>query len=132
MLVGVDLSKDKATLDAAYDDAARVTAAFNLNLLHRINREFGADFDVLRFRHLASYHEHAGRVEMHLASSGPQTVNVTGTRFRFRPDETIHTESSHKYGIEEFQRLARIAGWEIAACWTDPEHLFSAHCLDVP
>ncbi|MET0918901.1 MAG: L-histidine N(alpha)-methyltransferase [Burkholderiales bacterium] len=131
MLVGVDLKKDKARLEAAYDDAAGVTAAFNLNLLRRINHELGGDFDLARFRHLAFYNERGGRIEMHIASTVSQSVNVAGRTYAFRASETIHTENSHKYGIEEFQRLARDAGWEPAHCWTDPERLFAVHGLAV-
>ncbi len=132
MLVGVDLKKDKARLDAAYDDAAGVTAAFNLNLLQRINRELDADFDVARFRHVAFYDERAGRVEMHLESLAPQRVTVGGRTFAFRSGETIHTESSYKYGIEEFQELAQLAGWKPASCWTDADRLFAVHYLAAP
>ncbi len=126
-IVGADLKKDVGTLIRAYDDSAGVTAAFNLNLLHRINRELGADFDVGGFAHLAVYNEEAGRIEMHLRSTRPQAVTVAGERFRFQDGETIHTENSHKYTVEEFQSLARSAGWEPLAVWTGPERLFSIH-----
>jgi dimethylhistidine N-methyltransferase len=132
MLVGVDLKKDSARLNAAYDDAMGVTAAFNLNLLRRINRELGADFDIDRFRHRAFYDEDAGRIEMHLASTVSQTVTVAGAAFVFRAGETIHTESSYKYAIDEFQHLAREAGWHAANCWTDVNRFFSVHCLTAP
>lgn len=129
MLVGVDLKKDRARLDAAYDDAQGVTAEFNLNLLRRINRELDADFDLDQFRHAAFYNDLAGRIEMHLASSVPQRVTVAGRTFTFRAGETIHTENSYKFGVEEFQAVARRAGWEPRRCWTDPEGLFAVHCL---
>lgn len=129
MLVGVDLKKDAARLDAAYNDAQGITAAFNLNLLQRINRELGADFDVRSFRHHAFYNEREGRIEMHLASLKPQTVNIGGKRFVFHEGETIHTENSCKYAIDEFQALAVSAGFEPAKVWTDDDHLFAVHYL---
>jgi dimethylhistidine N-methyltransferase len=129
LIVGADLKKDAGTMIRAYDDSAGVTAAFNLNLLHRINRELGADFDLGGFAHLALYNEEAGRIEMHLCSTRAQTVTVAGERFRFREGETIHTENSHKYGVEEFQALARSAGWEPKGVWTGPQRLFSIHYL---
>ncbi|MBX9810847.1 MAG: L-histidine N(alpha)-methyltransferase [Burkholderiales bacterium] len=132
MLVGVDLKKDHALLHAAYNDAQGVTAEFNLNLLARINRELGADFDLAAFRHHAFYNAGAGRVEMHLVSLKAQRAALGGRSFDFRPGETIHTENSYKYSIEEFQRLARSAGFEPAACWTDPQQLFAVHYLTVP
>ncbi|MFN7086233.1 MAG: L-histidine N(alpha)-methyltransferase [Burkholderiales bacterium] len=132
MLVGVDLKKDPALLHAAYNDAHGVTAEFNLNLLARINRELGADFDLSAFRHCAFYNAAAGRIEMHLTSLRAQRVTVGGRGFDFRPGETIHTENSYKYSVEEFQRLARTAGFEPAACWTDSRQWFAIHCLTVP
>jgi dimethylhistidine N-methyltransferase len=128
-IVGADLKKDIGTLIRAYDDSAGVTAAFNLNLLHRINRELGADFDISGFAHLAIYNEETGRIEMHLRSARPQTVTVAGERFRFAAGETIHTENSHKYSVLEFEALAREAGWDTQAVWTGPEALFSVHYL---
>jgi dimethylhistidine N-methyltransferase len=132
MLVGVDLKKDPARLNAAYNDAAGVTAQFNLNLLRRINRELGADFDLSAFRHHAFYHAARGRIEMHLVSLRDQAVRIDGRAFRFRGGESIHTENSCKYSVDEFRRLAAGAGFHPAACWTDPERLFSVHCLTVP
>lgn len=132
MLVGVDLKKDHALLHAAYNDAQGVTAEFNLNLLARINRELGADFDLAAFRHHAFYNAGAGRIEMHLVSLKAQRAALGGRSFDFRPGETIHTENSYKYSIEEFQQLARSAGFEPAACWTDPQQLFAVHYLTVP
>jgi dimethylhistidine N-methyltransferase len=132
LLIGVDLKKDKARLDAAYNDARGITAEFNLNLLTRINRELGADFDVAAFRHRAFYDEARGRIEMHLVSTKAQVVTVGGRKFPFRPGETIHTENSCKYSIPEFQNLCRDAGLAALECWTDPERLFAVHYLTVP
>lgn len=127
LLIGVDLKKDKATLDAAYDDAAGVTAKFNLNLLERINRELGGDFKPERFRHKAFYDPIRGWVEMHLESLYAQIVHVGGRRFDFAVGETIHTEISCKYSIGEFQDLAKKAGFSPQKLWTDPKQLFSIH-----
>ena len=129
LLIGVDLKKDRAVLDAAYDDAAGVTAAFNLNLLARINRELGADFDLGAWRHRAFYDEARGRVEMHLLSQREQTVHVAGEAFVFAAGETLHTENSYKYGVEEFQGLAARAGFRPEAVWKDARGLFSVHLL---
>jgi dimethylhistidine N-methyltransferase len=127
LLIGVDLKKDKATLDAAYADPKGVTAQFNLNLLHRINRELAADFQVNRFRHKAFYDPTQGRIEMHLESLYSQFVHVAGRRFDFAPGETIHTEISCKYSIAEFQELGKRAGFTPEKVWTDPEQLFSVN-----
>ncbi|HEY6241425.1 MAG TPA: L-histidine N(alpha)-methyltransferase [Burkholderiales bacterium] len=127
LLIGVDLKKDKAVLDAAYADARGVTAQFNLNLLHRINRELAADFQVNRFRHKAFYDPLMGRVEMHLESLYSQFVRVAGRRFDFARGETIHTEISCKYSVAEFQELGKRAGFTPEKVWTDPEQLFSVH-----
>ncbi|MCW5606207.1 MAG: L-histidine N(alpha)-methyltransferase [Burkholderiales bacterium] len=132
MLVGVDLKKDATLLHAAYNDAEGVTAEFNLNLLVRINRELGADFDLSAFRHHAFYNAPAGRVEMHLRSMRGQQVTVGGRVFRFAENETIHTENSCKYSLEEFRRLSREAGFDPVRCWTDPGQLFAVHYLVVP
>ena len=127
LLVGVDLKKGKKVLDAAYDDAAGVTAAFNLNLLARINRELGADFQLRRFCHKAFYDEDKGRIEMHLESLAAQLVHVGGERLRFSRGETIHTEISCKYSVEEFRAVARCAGFEPDQTWIDAANLFSVH-----
>ncbi len=127
LLVGVDLKKDKQVLDAAYDDAAGVTAAFNLNLLARINRELGGDFQLRRFCHKAFYDEDKGRIEMHLESLAAQLVRVGGERLRFSQGETIHTEISCKYSVEEFQAVAHRAGFEPDQTWIDAANLFSVH-----
>jgi dimethylhistidine N-methyltransferase len=132
MLVGVDLKKASSILHAAYNDAQGVTSAFNLNLLYRINRELGADFDVRSFEHQAHYDESAGRIEMHLVSLCDQQVRVQGRIFNFAAGERIHTENSYKYSIEEFQALASEAGFLAAHYWVDPERLFSIHYLTVP
>jgi dimethylhistidine N-methyltransferase len=129
MLVGVDLKKDPVVLHAAYNDPRGITAAFNVNLLVRINRELEADFDLKRWRHYAFYNASRGRIEMHLASLAKQTVNVGNHRFGFERGETIHTENSYKYSIEEFQELAARAGFKPAKVWTDPAQLFSLHGL---
>lgn len=129
MLVGVDLKKDAALLHAAYNDAQGVTAEFNLNLLARINRELGADFDLASFRHDAFYDAALGRIEMHLVSLKAQEVTVRGHRFAFRAGETIHTENSCKYSVAEFQALARSAGFAPERYWSDSDQLFAIHYL---
>jgi uncharacterized SAM-dependent methyltransferase len=129
MLVGVDLKKDPARLHAAYNDAQGVTAAFNLNLLTRINRELGGNFEVSAFEHHAFYHEAQGRIEMHLRSLRAQSVKVAGRVFEFGAGETMHTENSCKYAVEEFQQLAREAGFKPEQYWCDGERLFSVHYL---
>lgn len=129
MVVGVDLKKDPNILEAAYNDRLGVTAAFNLNLLERINRELGADFDPDGFAHRAHYVEDRGRVEMHLVSRKSQTVSLGSRRFRFARGETIHTENSYKFAIEEFQEMAEGAGFMPRRAWTDTERMFSVHFL---
>jgi dimethylhistidine N-methyltransferase len=129
LLIGVDLDKDTGRLEAAYDDVRGVTAAFNLNLLARINRELGGDFDLARFRHRALYDRRLMRIEMHLVSGAEQTVQVAGRRFRFAAGETIHTENSYKYSIDRFRALALGAGWRPERVWTDRAHDFSVHEL---
>ena len=132
MLVGVDMKKDTARLNAAYNDARGITAEFNLNLLARINRELGADFDLAAFRHHAFFNEAEGRIEMHLVSLREQVVSVGGSRFAFRGGETIHTENSYKYTAEEFRELAHGAGFTPMRHWTDGEVQFAVHYLAVP
>ena len=129
MLVGVDLRKDANVLHAAYNDARGVTAAFNLNLLARINRELGADFRLRRFRHYAFYNAALGRIEMHLVSLGRQRVRVGRHRFDFEAGESIHTENSYKYSVEEFRALAARAGYSGKRLWTDRRGLFALHGL---
>jgi len=130
LLIGVDLRKCSSLLLPAYDDAAGITAAFNLNLLTRCNRELDATFDLDRFRHVVRYDSLRGRIEMHLESVGDQIVEVAGEDIRFAAGETIHTESSHKYTIDQFRLLARTGGWEPTAVWTDAQRLFSLHFLE--
>ncbi len=133
LLIGVDLKKDPAVLERAYDDAAGVTRDFNLNLLRRINRELGGTFALDRFRHHARYNAAAGRIEMHLISQGDQIVHVGGVAIAFRDGESIHTENSYKYGADEFIALAASAGFALhgARTWIDAEGLFSVHYLSV-
>lgn len=127
LVVGVDLKKPAAVLTAAYNDAAGVTAAFNLNLLSHLNRTLGANFDLSSFSHCAFYAEEMGRIEMHLRSLRPQIVTVGRQGFSFGADELMRTEISCKYSIEEFQQLGRIAGFEPEHVWHDDERLFSVH-----
>lgn len=131
LLIGVDLEKEPAVLEAAYNDAEGVTAAFNRNLLVRINRELGGDFDPAVFEHRAVYDPERGRVEMHLVSGRAQTVHVAGRPFRFAAGESIHTENSYKYGLDGFAGLAGQAGFERQQCWTDPRGWFSVQALRV-
>jgi uncharacterized SAM-dependent methyltransferase len=116
----------------AYNDAQGVTAAFNLNLLARINRELAGTFDLGAFRHEAVYNPREGRIEMYLKSTRRQSVGVLGRRFSFGAGERIHTECSYKYTVGEFQALGRSAGWEPERVWTDPDKLFSVHGLTAP
>jgi dimethylhistidine N-methyltransferase len=129
LLVGVDLDKDPRRLEAAYDDAEGVTARFNLNLLERINRELGGDFDLARFAHRAIYDREFKRIEMHLVSRTRQQVHLLGHSFAFAAGESIHTENSYKYSVEQFRALALGAGWQPAQLWTDANHDFSVHEL---
>ena len=132
MLIGIDLKKDEDVLNAAYNDAAGVTSAFNLNLLVRINRELGGDFAPGDFAHHAFYNAAEGRIEMHLVSGRAQEVRIGEHRFGFAKGETIHTENSYKYSVAEFQALASRAGFEPVEAWCDPAELFSVHYLSVP
>lgn len=129
VLIGVDLRKERTVLEAAYDDALGVTAAFNKNLLARINRELGADFDLDAFGHRAHWNASAGRVEMHLVSELAQSVCVAGQRIHFAPGETIHTENSYKYELGQFAALAAQAGLAVHRVWTDPDARFSVQYL---
>jgi L-histidine Nalpha-methyltransferase len=129
LLVGVDLKKSPALLHAAYNDAAGVTAAFNLNLLTRMNRELDADFDIAAFRHHAFFDPLAGRVEMHLLSLKAQSAHIGEFTFNFRADETIHTEISCKYSTEEFHEIAAEVGFAPLKVWVDDARLFSVHLL---
>jgi len=128
-LVGVDLRKDASVLIPAYDDAAGVTAAFNRNVLARLNREAGADFDLSAFDHRAVWNAAEGRIEMHLVSRRDQVARLAGQPIRFRAGETVHTENSYKYTPQAFRILAEAAGWRPIRLWTDRERLFSLHLL---
>lgn len=129
LLLGADLKKEAATLETAYDDPAGVTAAFNLNLLARINRELGADFSLRDFRHVALYNEAEGRVEMHLESTRAQTVRLDALDLRidFGAGERIHTENSYKYSLDELSTLAAATGFARAHTWLDPAGRFSSN-----
>ncbi|HEY1379902.1 MAG TPA: L-histidine N(alpha)-methyltransferase [Gemmataceae bacterium] len=131
VLIGVDLKKDPKVLEAAYDDAAGVTAAFNTNLLARINRELGGDFRLDRFAHHALYDPTFGRVEMHLVSRRRQTVRVAGESIEFEEGEGIRTECSYKFTVRGFQALAASAGLRPRQVWTDPRRWFSVQYLVV-
>ena len=124
LLIGVDLRKDRRVIEAAYNDSTGVTAQFNLNLLARINREIGADFDLNRWRHRAVYNSKAGRIEMYLISETDQLVHMAEQEFHFRSGEKIITEFSYKYTPEDFAALAREAGFEFIRMWTDEARLF--------
>ncbi|MBN8962882.1 MAG: L-histidine N(alpha)-methyltransferase [Rhizobiales bacterium] len=129
MLIGVDLEKSDRVLHAAYNDAAGVTARFNLNLLARIDRELGGDFDLAAFTHRAIYNRERHRIEMHLVSRKAQTVRILGKNVSFRAGESIHTENSYKYSLERFNTLAKSTGWTPQVSWTDDDNLFSVHAL---
>ncbi|HEY0523996.1 MAG TPA: L-histidine N(alpha)-methyltransferase [Stellaceae bacterium] len=131
MVIGVDLRKDRETLEAAYDDRRGVTAAFNLNLLARVNRELDGDFDLDRFAHEAVWDAEEGCVTMYLRSLADQTVTVAGRRYRFAAGERVHTENSYKYSLDGFRRLAAHAGFRAVETWTDRDDLFSVYYLDV-
>jgi len=129
MIIGVDLEKDERTLYDAYNDSAGVTARFNLNVLERINRELGGNFDLSGFMHRSIYNKDRHRIEMHLISRKAQSVRVLGHHFSFRPGESIHTENSYKYSLERFTALARGSGWKVGESWTDKARMFSVHAL---
>ena len=129
LLIGVDLKKDVRILNAAYNDAAGVTAEFNLNLLHRISNELDSDIDPASFRHEAFYNAGPGRIEMHLVSRCAQSVRVEDSVFEFQKGETIHTENSYKYTIEQFGAMAAAAGFRQQQLWTDDADLFSVQLL---
>jgi dimethylhistidine N-methyltransferase len=129
MIVGVDLVKNRDVMRAAYNDADGVTAQFNLNLLRRINRELGGNFNLESFEHRAVFNEKRSRMEMHLVSRDSQRVSVCGRAVEFAPGETIHTECSYKYTIETFGDLVERAGWTRVESWTDERDYFSVHVL---
>jgi dimethylhistidine N-methyltransferase len=132
LLVGVDLVKAPILLQAAYNDSQGVTAAFNLNLLARANRELGANFDLAGFHHHAFYEPRLQRIEMHLLSARDQSVQIGDASFDFAEGQTLHTENSCKYTVAGFQALARAAGLQPQAVWTDEQRLFSVHWLTAP
>ena len=125
LLIGVDLKKDRAILERAYNDSAGVTAQFNLNILRRLNNEFAADFNLSKFDHSAIYDSVAGRIEMRLVSKAHQQVSIGGRVFHLVPGEFILTEHSHKYSLEDFRKMAALAGFQVAKVWTDPAQMFS-------
>lgn len=128
-LLGGDLRKDPAILLPAYNDSAGVTAAFNLNLLRRLNREAGADFDLRRFRHQAVWNDALSRIEMHLVSCRDQVVHVGGHSIAFTEGETIHTENSYKWTRRDLMAMAGAAGWKPHRVWTDSQDLFGIFLL---
>jgi dimethylhistidine N-methyltransferase len=128
-LIGVDLRKDPNVLLPAYNDSAGVTAAFNRNVLARLNREAMADFNLDDFGHSAIWNDAESRIEMHLISRRGQVAHVAGKRIEFSAGESIHTENSYKYTVERFLALAAVAGWEMCETWIDSKNLFSLHLL---
>jgi dimethylhistidine N-methyltransferase len=131
LLIGVDLKKSTAILERAYNDAAGVTAQFNLNLLARVNRELDADFNLEEWQHRAIYNEEAGRIEMHLVSGADQTVHVGNHAFQFASGEHVVTEYSYKYSPAEMIALAGLAGLRFEEVWTDPKRLFGVFLFTV-
>lgn len=131
LLIGVDLKKDPEIIERAYNDRKGVTAAFNLNLLERINRELGADFALDHFRHQAIYNAEAGRIEMYLVCVLPQVVHLGDQEFPFQEGDRILTECSYKYGLDDFAQLAASAGLKVEHVWTDDQRLFSVQYLTV-
>jgi dimethylhistidine N-methyltransferase len=128
MLIGVDLKKDKKVLEAAYNDSKGITADFNKNILRRLNRELDANFDIDHFTHKAFYNEQEGRIEMHLVSNTQQEVTIYGEQFHFEEGESIHTENSYKYSLEEFKEL--VSDWfSVEKVWTDENNYFSLQFL---
>ena len=130
LVVGVDSTLDRSVLIPAYDDREGVTAAFNKNLLTRINRELAGDFDPMAFRHESRFNAEQQRVEMHLVSTTWETFEVLGRRFGFTAGEAIHTESSYKYSLARFQSLVERAGWSPVQFWTDARSRFAVHVLE--
>jgi L-histidine N-alpha-methyltransferase len=131
LLMGADMKKDTAVLEAAYNDKLGVTAAFNKNLLWRINRELGGHFDLDSFRHRAKYNSAEGRVEMHLVSDAAQDVAIDalGMTVHFEPGESIHTESSYKYDPKQVEALADETGFKVSKTWTDQTKTFTSNLL---
>ncbi len=130
LLIGIDRQKDRNELESAYNDSAGVTAEFNLNVLRRINRELGANFDLSRFRHRAIYNDTAVRIEMYLDSVCEQVVIIDGQEIAFTAGEAILTEHSHKYTLEGFAEMVGSAGFAVHKTWSDPDEKFSVlYCL---
>lgn len=132
ILIGVDLLKPERRLLKAYDDDEGVTAAFNLNLLMRLQSELGARLETDAFVHQARFNSEFNRIEMHLVATRPTHIDVDDARFEFAPGQSIHTENSHKYSVRDFRALAERAGLESVRVWKDPEGLFSMHWLECP
>jgi len=132
LVLGADLVKDPHLLHAAYNDSLGVTAAFNLNVLARANRELGTDFALEQYAHYAFYNATQRRIEMHLVSREPQSVRIGGQRFQVEEGETLHTENSYKFTVDGLRALARRAGFRPGPVWTDPQRLFSVHWLHAP
>jgi len=130
VLIGIDLRKDPGVLERAYDDAAGVTAEFNINALRHVNRELGADFDLDAFEHLAVWVENESRIEMHLVSKRDQVVHLGGEQVRIGRGEHLRTEYCHKYTLESFSELAATAGLAVNRVWTDPDQQFSVQLLE--
>jgi dimethylhistidine N-methyltransferase len=129
ILIGVDLKKDPALIEAAYNDRAGVTAEFTLNMLARLNREIGSNFELSAFAHRAHYNPMAGRIETHIVSRREQQVKVGRVNVPFRADEAIQVEYSCKYSLEDFAALAARAGLAVKHVWTDPQRMFSVQYL---
>jgi uncharacterized SAM-dependent methyltransferase len=131
LLLGADLKKDKEVLEAAYNDALGVTAAFNLNVLARINRELGGNFDLTAFQHRAFYNEAVGRIEIYIESKRAQTASIDQLEMKveFAEGEQIHTENSYKYDLTEIGKLATETGFTLARTWLDSEERFSSNFL---
>jgi uncharacterized SAM-dependent methyltransferase len=129
MIIGADLEKDERVLYNAYNDSAGVTARFNLNVLVRINRELGGNFDLSAFTHRSIYNRDRHRIEMHLISRKAQKMRLCGRTISFAAGESIHTENSYKYSIPRFSALARASGWRLDTSWTDAKGMFSVHAL---
>jgi dimethylhistidine N-methyltransferase len=129
LLIGLDLKKDPAVLHRAYNDADRVTADFNMNILERINRELGGDFNLRQFEHYAFYNPKKSRIEMHLVSLKDQDVHLDGATISFATGESIWTESSYKYNLDDFALLAAASGFKVEQVWTDARRWFSVQYL---
>jgi L-histidine N-alpha-methyltransferase len=130
LLIGVDLLKPKEILEPAYNDAAGITADFNLNMLKRLNREYRANFDVRNFRHEAVFDEDNSGIEMRLVSLEDQQIRVAGKTFELKRNEHIVTEHSYKYSVEQFESMGKAAGFELQSVWTDSQNLFSVQFFE--